>query len=205
MRSGADAALLTALLAEEARPVVFIDCQFTTPVRRTSLDIDYYFGGDKYEAGGVQIGAITNSVGMLVDRTQIKIANADRAIGTILLSNNEVGKTIIAYLAGIDDDGTLIGSVPLYRGELSFYELAYVVTLHVVNELVRWRKKCARRSQSSCPWPFQGNECGYSGDGTWCNQTYDRCTVLGNTDNFGGNRFLPALMQKRIWWGRVLS
>jgi hypothetical protein len=46
-------------------------------------------------------------------------------------------------------------------------------------------------------------ECAYLGDETWCDQSYARCVTLGNSDNFGGFRFLPSLMEKDIWWGKV--
>lgn len=37
---------------------------------------------------------------------------------------------------------------------------------------------------------------------TWCDQSYDRCVILGNTTNFGGFRWLPGLATKNIIWGR---
>lgn len=37
---------------------------------------------------------------------------------------------------------------------------------------------------------------------TWCDQSYDRCVILGNTTNFGGFRWLPGLATKSIVWGR---
>ncbi len=40
---------------------------------------------------------------------------------------------------------------------------------------------------------------------TWCDQTFDRCKELGNQRNFGGFRFIPAIAEKQIWWGRVPS
>ena len=45
------------------------------------------------------------------------------------------------------------------------------------------------------------DECHYGGAQTWCDQTYERCKVLTNKDNFGGFRFLPYIMEKEIWWG----
>jgi phage-related protein len=56
---------------------------------------------------------------------------------------------------------------------------------------------------SSCPWVFKGTECAYSGGESTCDQTYERCRFLSNTDNFGGDRFINSLMQKEIWWGRT--
>ena len=234
MKSGVPAAMLTALWEEQACPVLFVDCQFTTAIRRTNLDIDYYLDGSKYTSGGVGVGDIVDATGLPVTRAKIRLANADRAISAVLLANNEKGATVKIYIAAMrvegagtdganvfDDAGLafdsagmsminstfvshLIGSALVFQGELSFYEIEDdIVTIDVVNELIRWRRKTSRRAQSSCPWPFKGTECAYAGDETWCDQTYDRCATLANTDSFGGNRFLPSLRDKKIWWGRV--
>lgn len=45
------------------------------------------------------------------------------------------------------------------------------------------------------------DECHYGGAQDWCDQTYERCKMLANKDNFGGFRFLPYIMEKEIWWG----
>ena len=75
----------------------------------------------------------------------------------------------------------------------------------ITNELILWNKRSLRTAQSSCPWIFKGGtdnpECGYSGLETQCDQSWENCKDLGNDENFGGNRFLPALMEKKIWWG----
>lgn len=50
---------------------------------------------------------------------------------------------------------------------------------------------------------YEVTECAYLGSEAWCDQSYARCCNLGNSGNFGGFRFLPSLMEKDIWWGRV--
>jgi hypothetical protein len=35
----------------------------------------------------------------------------------------------------------------------------------------------------------------------WCDQSYKRCEDLGNTDNFGGFRWLPYLLNRSFKWG----
>ncbi|GAI73202.1 unnamed protein product, partial [marine sediment metagenome] len=44
-------------------------------------------------------------------------------------------------------------------------------------------------------------ECGYGGGETWCDRTYARCVVLANSDNFGGFRWLPSIVDKEVFWG----
>lgn len=204
MKTSIDAAFITALLSNQARPAVFVECLFTTYVRRTTLDIDYYYNGVKYDSDGVKVDRMINGRDLSVDRATVTLANTDRMLSAILLANNERGKTVNIYLAGIDDDGTLIGSGHAFRGMLSTYTIRDdVVELNLVTEMIMWKKRSARRAGALCPWPFKGTECGYSGGESWCDQTYDRCSTLVNTANFGGNRFLPALQEKKIYWGRV--
>jgi hypothetical protein len=50
---------------------------------------------------------------------------------------------------------------------------------------------------------YEVTECAYIGGSLWCDQSYERCVSLDNDENFGGFRFLPSLMEKDIWWGRV--
>ena len=91
------------------------------------------------------------------------------------------------------------------RGIIGGWQLYDENTLKITitNELVLWNKKPLRIQMSSCPWVFKGTECAYSGEESTCDQTYERCRFLGNTANFGGDRFINSLMQKEIWWGRT--
>lgn len=38
-----------------------------------------------------------------------------------------------------------------------------------------------------------------------CNKTYEDCTKYGRTNYFGGFRFLPAITEQIVWWGRSPS
>jgi hypothetical protein len=49
---------------------------------------------------------------------------------------------------------------------------------------------------------FKDDYCGYGGAATFCNRSYRRCKDLGNEANFHGHRFLPAMMKKKLYWGR---
>lgn len=91
------------------------------------------------------------------------------------------------------------------RGIIGGWQLYDENTLKITitNELVLWNKKPLRIQMSSCPWVFKGPECAYSGGESTCDQTYERCRFLGNTANFGGDRFINSMMQKEIWWGRT--
>jgi len=107
----------------------------------------------------------------------------------------EAGQTLGQY--------TIVGAHSLFYGLISDWKIEEdKVWIEVQNELVFWSKKTLRKCDSSCPWEFGGTECGYSGAADWCNQSYERCMELSNTDNFGGDRFLPDVAEKDIWWGK---
>ena len=107
----------------------------------------------------------------------------------------EVGDTIGPY--------TIIGGHSLFYGLVSDWKIEEdKVWIEIQNELVFWSKKTLRKCDSSCPWEFGGTDCKYAGGATWCNQSYERCQELDNTDNFGGFRFLPDIAEKDIWWGK---
>lgn len=78
------------------------------------------------------------------------------------------------------------------------------VKLAAKSEMARWTQRPLALHSVSCRWKdFKGIECGYSGAATWCDRTYTRCVELGNSDNFGGFRWLPSIMDKEFWWGKI--
>lgn len=78
------------------------------------------------------------------------------------------------------------------------------INIQILSPLAAWDRRTVRRQSSSCRYlKFKGEECGYSGGETWCDRTYARCTTLGNTANFGGYRWLPDIINKKIYWGRT--
>jgi hypothetical protein len=50
-------------------------------------------------------------------------------------------------------------------------------------------------------WYLVGT-CRYTGAETWCDRSWDRCSTLANTVNFGGFRYLPSIVGKQIFWGQ---
>jgi hypothetical protein len=201
MRDNIDAAFIAAVESETAHPVVFADLQFTTPHRVCDLDVEYYLGGERYISDELVVESLSMGSGLVVDRAKIKIGNANRVLSALLLGNNERGKWVHLHIGAIDADGQLIGYGTFFKGLLSNYEITDdSVSLDLVSWLVLWRKKTLRTAQANCPWPYGGSECGHTG--SWCDQTYDRCQELANTDNFGGDPFLPALEEQPLYWGR---
>jgi hypothetical protein len=106
----------------------------------------------------------------------------------------EVKKGVYSQIV---DDGSFTGIIGEY--EIQGDKL---IKLTLNSELILWNKKALRNHAATCQWTFKGSECGYGGSGT-CDLSYDSCVALGNQNYFGGFRFLPAIEEKDIWWGRT--
>jgi hypothetical protein len=98
---------------------------------------------------------------------------------------------------------SLAGEPPtLFDGFLTDWKLKEkTATFSLSTEFMLWRKKALRLPTPSCPWSFQGDECGYSGGEDWCDQSVERCKLLSNYDSFGGRRYIAAIEDKKLWWG----
>lgn len=98
---------------------------------------------------------------------------------------------------------SLIGTPPVFfDGFVTSWRLTeQSAQLDLADESMLWRKKTLRLPTPSCPWSFTGDECGYSGSETWCDQSVERCKALSNYDNFGGRRYIAAIEDVKLWWG----
>lgn len=78
-------------------------------------------------------------------------------------------------------------------------------TLKIYNHMIFWQRRIPRRDHTAtCPWTYKdADTCRYVGALPPCDKSWEHCTERANTLNFGGFRWLPALQDKQIWWGRV--
>lgn len=198
---------ITAELAKEmAASFFFIEMQFGTTYRYTDCDVDMYHGGNKYDHFPFSISNVVNSAGLSVDSLELELSNVDLAISSIVMGESIAGKTCILSFFMVTSNYTIIAAEELFRGMVAEWELTEdKLRIKLVNEFIFWSKRTLRTCQASCRWEFKGSECTYSGAENWCDQSYDRCIALANTDNFGGFRFLPSLEEKKIWWGTTQS
>ena len=50
---------------------------------------------------------------------------------------------------------------------------------------------------------YRAGTCNYTGGATDCDRSASRCLSLCNYVNFQGHKFLPALADRSIWWGKI--
>ena len=201
------ALIKAALAAEEGAMFWFLEMQFDTYLRYTNCDIDLYSSGNKFETMPFGITPVKYSAKSSVDKVTIDIQNVDLQMSAVFLNENIMNKWGILRIGFFDSNGIIIDQIfEVFRGLISTWRLSESkASITLDNEFILWNKKTLRKHQSACRWPFKGTECGYSGAETWCDQGYARCTALSNTDNFGGDRWLPDLMEKEIYWGRTTN
>ena len=173
----------------------------------TYLIAEQGYNSNKFETMPFGVSTIKYSTGAAVDKVIIDIENVDLQMSAVFLNEDIMNKWGILWIGFFDSNNVIIDQpIEVFRGLVSTWKLSEPkASITLVNEFILWNKKTLRKHQSACRWPFKGTECKYAGAETWCDQSYARCTVLNNTDNFGGFRWLPDLMEREIYWGRTTS
>ena len=170
----------------------------------TDADRPVHYSDIRYTPAPLSFADIAYAAALSVDQVTVEFGNASLALSAYLLGEDARNRTIIISQGVMNAAGTVLGLTNLFQGIVGEWELTEDrATIRALNELVLWRKRPLRTASATCPWVFKGTECTYAGAGGWCDQSYSRCAELGNQANFGGFRFLPALMEKQLWWGRV--
>lgn len=184
---------------------------------------------NRYEPRTFLFNSLRSSGSLSVEQLDIEIDDTDALISTLVLNSDVRRRAASLYMgviaresmvgiewdSGITWDTGIVwsGDYTQYKTVMQLVWLGFIggwtleedskATLNLTNELIAWNKKTLRQCSASCQWVFKGTECGYTGAGSWCDKSYDRCRDLGQDDYYGGFRFLPNLMDKQIWWGRV--
>ena len=199
-------AILTNLWEEEAITAgAFVEMFFSsTTYRYHTLDIDLYFQSDFYAPKTFEVTSIERSSDLSVDKCTLKFSNTDKDMAAVLLTHEQTGQEVRVYIGAIGSDLQIVNLEHIFIGKITGWDInEREATITVSGFMSEWTKKTLRIAQASCPWPFGGDECGYSGTAQSCSQSYKNCKLLNNTDNFGGFVYLPKLQEVDIWWGRV--
>lgn len=198
-------ALNDELLKEANFLAHLLEFELSSTVRYTDLDIDLLYGGNWWYARGMKLGAQEFSLSPTVDHYAFEVDNVNLEWSGYVLNEGVRGKKVIIRLIGLNDNYGVVGESIMFIGVINKVELdEQRARITLLSPLLYWRTKIPRRiHQALCPWPFKDSAtCRYVGAETWCDQSYDRCVTLANTDNFGGFRFLPSLADKQFWWGQ---
>ena len=204
-----DAEILAAMRSGAFKPFVLFDMSSVdSTCVYTDCDIPIQYDGTLYMPRTFRMGDVSYSMARAVDKITLDIDNIDQILTSFFIGGTQQGEEVILYLAILDSDNALVGSdcPMIFKGIIDNWacdEESLVVT--IANRLVHWNKETLNRHSPSCSHKEFGSDyCAYAGDTSGgCDRSYAQCEVYGNTDNFRGFRWLPGIMTKEFWWGRV--
>ena len=153
-----------------------------------------------YYPKGMKIGAISYSSSSIVSTVTVSIDDVDRSTYSLLADAGSDKFPINLRLAILNEYGVIEASVGVFNGIINKWEYTPgVFKITAASVFEQWAQVTTARFSGSCRWKvFGGVECKYSGSGFTCDRTYDQCSAYQNSDNFGGFRWLPSLVNKKI-------
>ena len=176
--------------------------------RYTDLDVPIYYTTDStasymFTPRGFKFESINYSMGQIIDDASLSIDNLDQVMTSIFVGGVVEGKKATLWLCVIDSDNHILDTVQLFDGLIGGFDIDETeVNMTVLPVFVKWNQSAHSYCSASCRWKvFKGTECQYADSVTTCDRSYPRCKELGNTNNFGGFRWLLALQNKSIQWG----
>lgn len=179
---------------------------FTTPLCYTDCTTPLAYNGRLYNPRPISADDIVTSMNTPVDRVSISIDMSDR---DAILLNTFVGQDptdteVYVYLQALDRYAKEIATATLFSGKIDSYNYSdNKLSIVIASFFVLWNKRRMETSSPSCRRNFKELGCNYAGAESWCDRSYTRCLTLGNTVQFNGFRFLPDLIGRDIWWGKI--
>lgn len=184
---------------------VFLKMEFSeATLRYSTFDIDIYWAGDMYLPGALKVDSINFASDLSTDNASVSLENVTSTMPGILLNNDELDAPVTISIGSIRTSFAVYDIIQIFHGKITGWSLSDAdgkATLSLSGLMALWNKKTLRIAQVSCPWPFKGTECGYTGTGR-CSQQWSQCVALGNQDNYGGFIYLKDLEEKKIYWGK---
>lgn len=203
-----DSSILTALEGGELREFLLIEILVAPNFYFTDCDVPIAWNGNIYIPRGLSIGGVSYSLGNVVDSVRLAVDNLDDLMTSGFVGGSPQDESVNIRVVVLDSNYELFGSsasdnIILFPGYVDDWrDKEGRLDITVVSAMSKWNKRTLRLQSSSCSWSvFKGTECQYSGAVTKCNRSYSTCTTLGNTANFGGERWLPSIESKEIVWG----
>lgn len=168
----------------------------------TDWDEPIYHDDKEYQPFPIKMGSIKESGDGRIAGVTLAVANidSDRIVQQAVEAYDVMGKEVIINQFFFDEGGNLIAEsidnvftirgARATKGQVDFkldlgfdYLLATIPRRQVYRDL--------------CRWEFKGAECGYSGDETLCQKSWEHCKVLGNISNFGG---FPGIVSNNFFF-----
>lgn len=203
-------AIIDELSALEMFPFFTLDLtDGETEYKYTTLDVPIYItasgttASGTYLPKGFKFESINSTLSNIMDDATLRIDDLDDVLKAAFVGGVIRGQTASVHVGLLDSDGEVIGTVLLFTGEVDSFTIdESEIRLVIGSIFTKWSHQAFNKHSSSCRWKvFRGVECTYSGIETWCDRSNTRCTVLTNTANFGGFKWLPSIENKKFQWG----
>lgn len=193
--------LKAALESEEIIPAVLLVLGSSGgTLRFTTWGTSLLFGGNLYLSRAFNISALPAAATNIVDNATITVDDVDRAILATLEGSAIEGYSVDIIYAVLTNEYKVLSSINMFSGYLSQWDYSPGECRLVASSIfVKWARVTTAKITGSCRWRiFKGDECKYSGSQTECDRRYTTCENYQNEGNFGGFRWLPSMISKKI-------
>ncbi len=152
------------------------------------------YNGEVFLGAPLNHGEIKNDDNSAVNKLEIQLSNVDLAISSIIANRGDVITNAFAVLTlvflNVNTNELIAGKQKiLYSGKCNNVSLDYEkASVDIESELggydkvapvIKYRPTCQVRR-------FKDYRCGYTGNETSCDRSFEKCKQLGNTLNFRG-------------------
>jgi len=140
--------------------------------------------------------------------------NTNGEINSLKISISNISRQIQGYLETYDIRGKKITVTMVWADKLNdpttFIQDTFFIDSYGANadtaeficagkfDIMKLELPARKFWRNYCAWKFKSAQCGYAGDETACNKTFQRCGVLGNRVRFGG---FPSIPSRTIYVG----
>lgn len=163
-------------------------------------DDDVVFNGKTYLKFPITHEAVGDNTTGEIDNVVVKVANVSQFIQNKLESYDLRGKKVIITLVFANLLNNALNCI-----EHSYYIDSYTAGVEMAEfnctskfDLMKVELPARKYWRNYCTWKFKSTECGYAGEETVCNKTFQRCKVLANEERFGG---FPSIPSRQVYVG----
>ncbi|MCK5018371.1 MAG: DUF2163 domain-containing protein [Candidatus Peribacteraceae bacterium] len=168
------------------------------------------FNSALYLPRGFNLQGVSSSAAHVVDSVNIDFDDTDKALFAGFSGLFAGNYPVSIYMVVLDTLGKVItdAAMVLFRGSVD--QWTYTpgkLELTVASVFAQWARETTNRFSASCRWKeYNGSECRPGVldplEEPTCDRTYVQCDQYDNTAHFGGFRFLPGMVNKRIEVGK---
>lgn len=198
-------------------PLLEVEKDEIIPRKLLELDIPYggiriidnetlaelYYNDNLYLGAPLNHGDIIKDDNSSVSKLNISLSNVGLGISGIIGAHGDIITNSNAVLTLVFLDVNTNELIPgmdriLYAGKCNNLNLDFEnATMDIETPLGGYEKQCpAMKYRATCQVRrFKDCRCGYTGEATACDRTFDRCKELGNQNNFRG---FPTMYEELV-------